>query len=159
MKFEIGDVVVMPGTGVGRIEDIVNVDVGSEDVEMYKIALETDEMSVWVPIHREVVDIRPPLDAQSVDRVLEVIRETTAPAKRANWNRRQRRYRELLTSPDPLGMAELLGELASVKQDKALSFGERRLFDKAKKLMEAELQAAAEEPDAVVKSFEDALAA
>ncbi len=159
MVFDEGDVVVAPGCGVGHIDSIEGVDLGGdESVQMYKIVLETNGMEMWVPTHRAVIDgIRRPMEASTVDEVLNTIRKTVAPKKRSNWNRRQRRYRELLMSNDPMQLAELLGELASVRQNKALSFGERRMYERAKSLLGAELKAACD--DDVEERFEKALAA
>jgi len=159
LDFTQEDVVVVPGCGVGKIEAIETMTAGDEPVEMYKIFVEATGVRMWVPTYRAAADgFRRPLEADRIDAVLEVIRETTAPEKRATWNRRQRRYQELLMSNDPMQLAALLGELASVRQAKALSFGERKMFDRACDLMSAELQSATESPD-VVQRFEDALAA
>jgi CarD family transcriptional regulator len=170
--FDKGDVVVAPGCGVGYIESIEDIAVDAEEsVKTYKIVLDgeggesgesttdNDKMMVmWVPTHRAVIDgIRRPMEASTVDEVLDTIVKTVAPKKRSNWNRRQRRYRELLMSNDPMQLAELLGELASVRQNKALSFGERRMYERAKSLLGAELKAACN--DNVEERFEKALAA
>ncbi|MEZ4322264.1 MAG: CarD family transcriptional regulator [Myxococcota bacterium] len=160
MGFDAGDVVVAPGCGVGVIEDVEVVDLNGIDVEMYRIYIETTGMRMWIPIHRASVDgIRPPMQPADVDTVLSTIRETTAPEQRTNWNRRQRRYRELLMSNDPLQMAELVGELASVRHDKVLSFGERRLYEQALALIRAELEVACTESEGLEDRLEDALAA
>jgi len=160
LEFEQDDVVVVPGCGVGKIEAIETMDTGDEPVEMYKIFVESTGVRMWVPTYRATADgFRRPLEEDRIEAVLECIRETTAPEKRATWNRRQRRYQELLMSNDPMQLAALLGELASVRQNKALSFGERKMFDRACDLMSAELQQASPKPKDVVKQFEEALAA
>lgn len=160
MVFNAGDVVVTPGCGVGHIEEIDQVDIGDEPVKMYKILLQTTGMRMWVPTYRAEVDgVRRPIETEAVAKVLKVIRETKAPKKRSNWNRRQRRYQGLLMSNDPMQLAELLGELASVRQKKTLSFGERRLFERAHGLLLAELEAACESGEDVAAKFEEALAA
>lgn len=159
MRFNEGDLVVVPGAGVGRIEAIEKMDLGDDAAEMYRIMVEATEMRLWIPVHRAAVDgVRAPFEASKIDQLLGIIEATEAPEKRATWNRRQRRYQELLMSNDPLQLAELLGELASVRQRKALSFGERKLFDRAWDLMQVELTACAADDD-VVKRFADALAA
>lgn len=159
LNFAQDELVVVPGCGVGRIEAIETMETGDEPVEMYKIFVESTGVRMWVPTYRAAADgYRRPLDEDRIDAVLEMIRDTTAPDKRATWNRRQRRYQELLMSNDPMQLAALLGELASVRQAKALSFGERKMFDRACELMSTELQSATAAKN-IVKRFEDALTA
>ncbi len=160
MHFKEGDLVVVPGCGVGHIEEIETMDLGDDVTQMYRILVEATEMRLWIPVHRAAVDgLRAPFAQDDIERLLTIIQDTEAPEKRATWNRRQRRYQELLMSNDPIQLAELLGELASVRQRKALSFGERKMFDRAWDLMQVELRSACDAPDEVVQRFESALAA
>lgn len=160
LEFRKGDVVVAPGCGAGLVEDIEDVELGGESVQMYRIRVIDDEVRMWVPVgNARVQGIRSPVEASDVKELLQTIRDTVAPKKRATWNRRQRRYNELLMSNDPRQIAALLGELASVRSGKPLSFGERRLFDRAKRLFTAELKAAAPDPKKVVLRLDEALAA
>ena len=136
------------------------MDLGDDVTQMYRILVEATEMRLWIPVHRAAVDgLRAPFAQDDIERLLTIIQDTEAPEKRATWNRRQRRYPELLMSNDPIQLAELLGELASVRQRKALSFGERKMFDRAWDLMQVELRSACDAPDEVVQRFESALAA
>jgi len=136
------------------------MDLGDDVTQMYRILVEATEMRLWIPVHRAAVDgLRAPFAQDDIERLLSIIQDTEAPEKRATWNRRQRRYQELLMSNDPIQLAELLGELASVRQRKALSFGERKMFDRAWDLMQVELRSACDAPDEVVQRFESALAA
>ena len=158
MGFCAGEVVVAPGCGVGIIEDVEGVEMGAELIEMYRIIIESIGVRMWVPTSRAVGDgIRRPIEATAIDEVFAMIRDTVAPKDRKNWNRRQRRYRELLMSNDPLQIAELLGELASVAQTKTLSFGERQMFERARGLLEDEFRAVC--GDTIGDRMEIALAA
>ena len=158
MDFCEGDMVVAPGCGVGHIEEIAGVNLGDEPIQMYKIKLDTTDVRMWVPTHRAAIDgIRRPIEKNAIPEILQTIEETKAPVKRANWNRRQRRYRELLMSNDPLQIAALLGELASVRAVKSLSFGERQMFERARDLLAAELQTTCEQSDDIVGRLEKAL--
>ncbi|MCA9567547.1 MAG: hypothetical protein KC656_06880 [Myxococcales bacterium] len=159
MEFREGGMVVVPGCGVGQIEDIEVVQMDDITVSMYRIVVEGD-VRIWVPTATaRLQGIRRPVAEERVQALLDAVRDTTAPTERATWNRRQRRYTEQLMSNDPLQLAELLGELASVRSRKALSFGERRLFDRAVTLLGGELRVAAEDPASVEEALAEALAA
>ena len=144
MDIEVGANVVVPGCGVGEIMAIETMDLGEGDQAMVRIALgEREDGRMWVPVDRLVAEgIRSVMPKDRVKETWKAIEETVAPKKRDNWNRRQRRYNEQLMSNEPKQMGELLGELASVRREKPLSFGERRLFEKVEALLIDELAAA-----------------
>lgn len=159
LEFNNGDIVVVPGCGLGLVEEIEVLDMEGATSEMYKILVEATEVRMWVPVvMARAQGLRAPMKASAIESILDTIRTTVPPKKRANWNRRKRRYNEQLLSNDPIEMARLLGELASVKSTKTLSFGERTLFDKVRDLLEAELKLAGD-CDSVEGLFEAALAA
>ncbi|MCB9743712.1 MAG: hypothetical protein H6740_14020 [Alphaproteobacteria bacterium] len=134
---------MIPGCGVGRIDAVESMDVGGDAVQLYRITLEKDQARMWIPTHRaEAEGLRPVMSADRVKQTWEVISSREAPEKRANWNRRQRRYNEMLMSNKPLEMAEVLGELAAVRETKSLSFGERRIFERVRELLVGEIAAA-----------------
>jgi RNA polymerase-interacting CarD/CdnL/TRCF family regulator len=145
MKVEAGDVVVVPGVGVGSIEGTQILDVMGETVEVTRIVCEeaSEVSTLYVPPDNLGQEgIREPISEEGVEPVLETIASTEAPAKRGTWNRRRRRYNDMLMSNEPMKMAELLGELASARSRKPLSFHERRLFERVKTMVVEELAVA-----------------
>lgn len=161
LEFIVGESVVIPGCGVGAIEDIETVDLGEGDVQVYKIYVEATSMHIWIPVDLAgAKGVRAPVGKSKLQSLLKAIRDTTAPTKRTNWNQRQRRYNEQLMSPDPLDLAQLLGELSAVKHGgKTLSFGERRLFERALDLFQSEVEQATGDADQASAKLEAALAA
>ena len=125
MEFREGGMVVVPGCGVGQIEDIEVVQMDDMTVSMYRIVVEGD-VRIWVPTATaRLQGIRRPVAEERVQALLDAVRDTTAPTERATWNRRQRRYTEQLMSNDPLQLAELLGEPLAVEvEDRVLGGGE-----------------------------------
>lgn len=159
-KLSIDDVVVVPVLGVGRVDRREKLDIGGQMIDVYHIDLE-DEGTYWVPVDRvDSEGVREPLPANRVDEIWDAIESTTAPKKRATWNRRQRRYQEMVMSNEPLEIAKLLGELASVRQQKkakkqVLSFQERRMFERAKTLIVQEVAASTgRDRDAIATNLE-----
>lgn len=143
MSFHEGDLVVVPGCGVGEIDAVEMMDVGEGSVELFRIHLGGDDARIWVPVHRMAEErIRPILDASQVDDIWTVIESQEAPEKRANWNRRKRRYDATLVENDPRALAAVLGELAAVQVGKSLSFHERRLFERLREMIIDEIAAA-----------------
>ncbi len=152
MEYGVEDLVVVPGCGVGRVEAVEQMDVDGEEVELYRIDLGGASGRMWVPTHLvSAQGVRPVMSSDHAAKAWEVIEAQSAPEQRQNWNRRQRRYNEKLMSNEPIEMAELLGELAAVRNKKELSFGERKIFERVRELLVAEIAAATEEPRAKVE--------
>ena len=137
MDYAVEDMVVVPGCGVGR----------GEAVELYRIDLGDTKGRMWVPTHLvNAQGLRPVMTIERAKEAWTVIEAQAAPDERQNWNRRQRRYNEKLLSNEPIEMAELLGELAAVRNKKELSFGERKIFEKVRELLICEIAAAMAQP-------------
>ena len=145
MELEIGDTVVVPVMGVGTVDANEEVDVGDGTVTAYRIDMGPDDGTFWIPeAQLGSQGLRPPITEAQLPLMWSTLAEQTSPEKRENWNRRRRRYDEMLASNEPLQLAALIGELMAVQADKAgkkqsLSFGERQLLDKTHALLAAEV--------------------
>jgi len=148
LELAIGETVVVPTMGVGVVEATERVDVGDAYVEAYRIDLGPEDGTFWIPQQQlGSQGLRPPISKDRLAAMWAEMLEQEAPKKRANWNRRRKRYSEMLASNEPLQLAALIGELsavAAVKRTKkqSLSFGERQLLDKAQGLLAQEVAAA-----------------
>lgn len=141
---KVGEIVVLPGCGVGAIEARVNMEVEGQDVDLMRIALSGSGDTVWIPANRLVDQgVRPVMDPSLIDRVMDTLSSQSAPTQRKQWNQRQRRYAQLLMSNQPVMLAQLVGELGAVDADKALSFTEKRMYRQAWDLLLGELAASA----------------
>jgi RNA polymerase-interacting CarD/CdnL/TRCF family regulator len=145
MQVRVGDSVVVPGCGVGMVEAVESMDLAGTGApeQLYKITFEDgDQRKMWVPVDRVAEqNLRPVMSAELVEQTWEVIKAQEAPDARATWNRRQRRYSEMLMSNSPRALAELLGELAAVRSEKPLSFTEKRMFRQVWDLLVGEIAA------------------
>jgi len=165
LELSIGDTVVVPALGVGIVDANETVDVGEHSVKAYRIHLGEDAGNVWIPEGQMGVHgLREPVAEEHLERVWDSMTSQKAPKKRANWNRRRKRYDEMLASGEPRKVAALVGELAAVRNQKrtkkqTLSFGERLLLEKAQKLLAQEVAATRDCPVEVVRAEMDAMLA
>jgi CarD family transcriptional regulator len=60
----------------------------------------------------------------------------------ATWNRRYREYMEKIKTGSIYELAEVLRDLCVLKEDKDLSFGERKMLDTARNLLIREISIA-----------------
>lgn len=143
MEFRVGDAVVAPGCGVGTIEAIETMDMGDAPVELYRITFDEEGTRMWVPLAQVAAKgLRPVMATERVEEIWHTIDNQELPDQRATWNRRYRRYNDMLMSNHPKSMAEVLGELLALRKEKKLSFGEKRLFERVSNLLIGELAAA-----------------
>jgi RNA polymerase-interacting CarD/CdnL/TRCF family regulator len=156
MQVRVGDSVVVPGCGVGLVEAVESMDLAGtgNPEQLYRIVFEdTDQRRMWVPVDRVAEqNLRPVMTAALVEQTWEVIKTQEAPDSRATWNRRQRRYSEMLMSNSPRSLAELLGELAAVRSEKPLSFTEKRMFRQVWDLLVGEITASTGEERSVIEA-------
>jgi CarD family transcriptional regulator len=77
-----------------------------------------------------------------VAKVYDVLRDRDVPADTQTWNRRYREYLNKIQTGDPIEVGKVLRDLALLRKDKNLSFGERKMFDQARNLLVQEISVA-----------------
>ena len=98
--FQIGDKVVHPMHGAGIVESIVQKKVNGVMRDYYVLKLPVRAMVVMIPTaNSEEIGVRPIVDREQADRVLEEIGSLQVEMTQ-NWNRRYRENMERLKSGD-----------------------------------------------------------
>jgi CarD family transcriptional regulator len=152
MPFAIGDKAYVPNHGVGIVKDIVSVDMGGTPYKMYQIMILENGLKYSVPVDQIGANgIREVISTTAVEKVFEVLRDKDTPADKQTWNRRYREYTSKIKTGDPLEVAAVLRELARLKAEKTLSFGERKMYDQAHSLIVQEVAVARDVDEQVVK--------
>lgn len=152
MQFEIGDKAVVPALGVGIIKEIERLEMGGDSYDVYVIKILDNGLTYKVPVNNTGANgIREVIPKEAVDKVYEVLRDRDTPADKQTWNRRYREYMNKIKTGDPLEVAAVLRDLARLKSEKTLSFGERKMYDQAHSLIVQELAVARDVDEQVVK--------
>ena len=143
LQFTIGDKAVYPAHGVGEVTGIESRDVGGEKQSFYILRILDNGMKVMIPTSATGSNaLRSIMTPEKVDEVFGVLREKEISVETTTWNRRYREYMEKIKSGEPKQIAEVLRDLYLLKNDKDLSFGERKMLDTAKSLLVKELSIA-----------------
>jgi len=87
-----------------------------------------------------------------VEKVYDVLKDRDVPTDNQTWNRRYREYMNKIQTGDPIEVAKVLRDLALLKADKNLSFGEKKMFDQARSLLVQEIAVAKDSDEATVES-------
>lgn len=140
MDFNVGDKAVYPAHGVGIIRDVVTEDCGGESATFYVLKILDNGMTIRVPVHNaRMIGMRSIVNNEQIEKVYEILRDRDVPTDNQTWNRRYRDYMSKIKTGDPIEVAKVLRDLALLKGDKSLSFGERKMFDQARNLLVQEI--------------------
>ena len=121
--FQIGDKVVHPMHGAGIVESIVQKKVNGVMRDYYVLKLPVRAMVVMNPTENsEEIGVRPIVDREQADRVLEEIGSLQVEMTQ-NWNRRYRENMERLKSGDLFQVACVVKGLMLRDVDRGLSTG------------------------------------
>lgn len=158
MEFNVGDKAVYPAHGVGIIRDVITLDLDGEKATFYVLKILDNGMTVRVPVDSARANgMRPVVSREQIDKVYEILRDRDVPTDNQTWNRRYRDYMSKIKTGDPLEVAKVLRDLAILRGDKSLSFGERKMFDHARSLLVQEIAVAMDIDETLVAGGIDEL--
>ncbi len=137
--FKIGDKILYPMHGAGKIERIEQIEALGELKDYYVLKLAVGNLDVMVPISSsEDVGIRHIIEEDYLSEIYEVLNGESSTMPR-NWNRRYRENMELLKTGDILKTAQVVRNLLRVDRVKKLSTGEKKMLKNARQILESEI--------------------
>ncbi len=156
--FKIGELAVYPAHGVGIIESIESKKISGDYQDFYIMKILGNSMTIMIPTkNARAVGLREVIDAKEVPKVYEILRERKVEVDNQTWNRRYREYMEKIKTGSVFEVATVLRDLYTLKSDKDLSFGERKIFDTAKNLLIKELSIAKNTEEAQIQKDLDSI--
>jgi CarD family transcriptional regulator len=142
--YNIGDSVVYPHHGAGKVLKKEQKEVLGEQREYLTIKILHNDMTVMVPCENAgKAGLRRVIDDEDVQKVLAVLRDDVSEMPK-NWNRRFKHNRDKIKTGDVFELAEVVRNLAIREADKGLSTGEKQMYTRAKKILASELMYALE---------------
>ena len=139
--FKLGEDIVYPAHGVGKIMRLENQEVAGAELELYVVAFEKDKMTLRVPVPKaKAVGMRKLASDETIDRSLEIVRGR-ARIKRTMWSRRAQEYEAKINSGDLLSIAEVVRDLFRSEAQPEQSYSERQLYEAALDRMSREIAA------------------
>jgi CarD family transcriptional regulator len=137
--YSVGDKVVYPHHGAGKIMKIEQKEVLGQQRDYLTIQILHNDMTVMVPVENaDRAGLRKVVDSDVVDEVLGVLRGNPTKMPK-NWSRRYKHNREKLKTGDIFEVAEVVRNLARRNAGQPLSTGEKQMFSKAKRILASEL--------------------
>lgn len=158
--FRVGDMAVYPAHGVGKIESIESRRVGELEQSFYIIRIVDSNMTVMIPTTTcSTGGLRNIISPQDVSKVFAILNQRDVETESQPWNQRYREYMNRIKTGSVFEIAAVLRDLLLLREDKELSFGERKMVDTAKSLLIKEIALAKEiEEDQVALRIEQIFA-
>ena len=154
-EYEIGDQVVYPHHGAGKVLKKEMKEVLGEKREYLTIKILHNDMTVMVPCcNADKAGLRRVIGEEDVRKVLSVLRDDVSQMPK-NWNRRFKHNRDKIKTGDIYELAEVVRNLAVREQDKGLSTGEKQMYTRAKKILASELMYALEKSEDDAEAYLD----
>ena len=144
IEFELGDNVVYPHHGAGKILKKENRTMLGQERVYLTIKILHNDMTVMVPSEKAAqVGLRRVIDEETVQKVLAVLADDVSEMPK-NWNRRFKHNRDKIKTGDIYELAEVVRNLAVREHQKGLSTGEKQMYTRSKKILASELMYALE---------------
>lgn len=159
IEFELGDHVVYPHHGAGKVMSKEDMEVLGTTREYLTIKILHNDMTVKVPTENAALaGLRRVIDEETVKKVLDVLQDEVSEMPK-NWNRRFKHNRDKIKTGDIYELAEVVRNLALRESEKGLSTGEKQMFTRAKKILASELMYALDKDEDEAETYLDELLA
>lgn len=141
--FVVGDAVMHPAHGVGRVTGESAATVGGESLELVHFAFGEGRLLLRVPRAKVAANgIRRLAGGALIAEALDVLTTAARGAARGvTWARRAAELQAKLNSGDPRKVAEVLRDLARNVNNPERSFSERQIFEAALERLAVEIAA------------------
>lgn len=141
--FVVGDAVMHPAHGVGRVTGESAATVGGEKLELVHFAFGEGRLLLRVPRAKVIANgIRRLAGGALINEALEVLSTQPRGAVRGvTWARRAAELQAKLNSGDPRKVAEVLRDLGRNVNNPERSFSERQIFEAALERLAVEIAA------------------
>ena len=157
MKYKVGDKVVYPHHGAGKVLKKEKKEVLGAVREYLTIKILHNDMTVMVPTDSAGrAGLRRVIGESAVKQVLSVLRDDISQMPK-NWNRRFKHNRDKMKTGDIFELAEVVRNLAIRDFEKGLSTGEKQMFTRAKKILSSELMYALDMDESDAEAYLDQL--
>ena len=151
--FDVGDYVVYPKHGVGRVVELQSEEIAGMKLELYVLRFEKERMTLRVPVNKvEAIGMRKLSSDKTMKDALETLKGKPK-VKRTMWSRRAQEYEAKINSGDLTSIAEVTRDLFRADDQPEQSYSERQIFEAASSRLARELAAMekTDEPTALTK--------
>ena len=111
LSFDVGDFVVYPKHGVGRVIELQRSEIAGMTLELYVLRFEKERMTLRVPTNKATESgLRALATPEIVSHAMKTLKGK-AKVKKAMWSRRAQEYEQKINSGDLIAIAEVVRDL------------------------------------------------
>ncbi len=144
LSFDVGDYVVYPKHGVGRVVELQSTEIAGTRLDLYVLRFEKERMTLRVPVNKvEAIGMRKLSSDKTLKEAMETLKGKPK-VKRTMWSRRAQEYEAKINSGDIIAIAEVVRDLHRAEAQPEQSYSERQLYEAALDRMARELSAVRE---------------
>ncbi len=141
LSFAIGDWVVYPAHGVGKIQGIETQEIAGHEIQVFVISFDDDRMKLRIPLTRaNASGLRALSSIKTIDQAMKTL-TGKAKARNGMWNRRAQEYESKINSGNPVSIAEVIRDLYRNETKAEQSYSERQIYQSALSRLTRELAA------------------
>ena len=141
LAFDVGDYVVYPKHGVGRVIELQSQEIAGMQLELYVLRFEKERMTLRVPVNKvESIGMRKLSSDKTLREAMDVLKSKPK-VKRTMWSRRAQEYEAKINSGDLVSIAEVVRDLFRADDQPEQSYSERQIFEAAASRLARELAA------------------
>ena len=141
LEFKVGDAVVYPAHGVGKVAAVETQEVAGMSLEVYVVTFDHEKMTLRVPTAKAKTAGLRSLAAEDVVTKALTTLKGRARIKRTMWSRRAQEYEAKINSGDLISIAEVVRDLHRAESQPEQSYSERQLYESALDRMAREVAA------------------
>src|SRR6476660_2539957 len=139
--FDVGDYVVYPKHGVGRVVELQREEIAGMQLELYVLRFEKERMTLRVPVNKvESIGMRKLSSDKTLREALDTLKGKPK-VKRTMWSRRAQEYDAKINSGDLVSISEVVRDLYRADNQPEQSYSERQLYEAALDRMAREIAA------------------
>jgi CarD family transcriptional regulator len=155
-SFKVGDRAVYPSQGISEVVGIDERKIGDFCQKFYILEVVDSGRTIMVPVDKAAsVKLRPIVSKAEAEEIYHIL-ETKERVKHRNWNQRNTWFIEKIKTGKLENIAMVMRELCLSKQEKALPYAERQVFNTARNLLIQELaEAESRRPDEVESKLDE----
>jgi len=141
LNFDVGDYVVYPKHGVGRVVELQSSEIAGARLELYVLRFEKERMTLRVPTNKaEAVGMRKLSSSATMQEAMTTLKGKPR-IKRTMWSRRAQEYEAKINSGDLVSIAEVVRDLHRADDQPEQSYSERQIYEAAISRLARELAA------------------
>ena len=140
--FDVGDYVVYPKHGVGRVIELQSEEIAGMQLDLYVLRFEKERMTLRVPVNKvESIGMRKLSSDKTLKEAMETLKGKPK-VKRTMWSRRAQEYEAKINSGEIVLIAEVTRDLFRPDDQPEQSYSERQLYEAALERLTREVAAA-----------------